>query len=793
MEASPGFRDSGVDGRAGPAVFTRYQVLTYPYLMPGTRYNLPFFWHHMMGDALFTDRAGAPLQFCVDTNYEALDHRLIWLNYDGLAPEEREILKDMSAWEKPAKPPADGQVKLNLYFGRVDEHGVIMSDGARIADEVVKEEDDAHMKAEVPPERVLLLADFFRTGVDSFRDCWELVLPNSRFSISDCPAKRSAPVPGRALRLLPKSPASSKSFLRRRFARQNHGDLFDSRASKDHRLQLRAYMYDSGEGVGCHFVAISSNLGSGAVGFCQSSDGCCAYGFVCNFGAKRSGSPAAHESFPEESEWRKIAVTRVKGWHIFELVLQDSNLLISVDDEPVAKVRVDESDMAAEEHVWLGASGSPCAVWGGIELLHTPLGHGTWEMGVQEVKPGNRRPWRIASQEEGTWEVDPSSGTVTKTSEDEPEDFRRRPRHKTVADQKVEPDEPELEADEPAEEPELKPAETVVEPEQSPAVLAEDPAVLAPGDEPEEVPEVCEEPVVVPKRAKSAAKRTKARVRPRPKSRGASPPPAMDPLMGMVIDCWTVPGETDLRRLDRVMGTFLEKLQKAGIAMPDNISRLEKCGTPEHDSCYVYSFGSRRLHIATREGDGGRITLVVRIGGGFIDFLEFVRRNGSLEKLRFERSPDSKGVEHIRLSSVMSHGRMQVKEMPAANRTTPTAPDRNHGRQHLEASSGSAVPELESTGSELEAPGLEAEITDIFRHFDKSRDGLIDPEELSQVLQKLDPEVWTGEALEKVMQAVDRNEDGLINYRDFVAWSCSCDGRAFKDAVGRSHSEDAAL
>jgi len=423
--------------------------------------------------------------------------------------------------------------------------------------------------------------------------------------------------------------------------------------------------------------------------------------------------------------------------------------------------------------------------------MHTPLGHGTWEMGVQDVKLGNRRPWRIHHQEEGTWEVE-ASGMVRKTSVDEPEDPRERRKRQASDQQKPEVDEPSLEAPAEVDEPIAEaPEEPLEEPSEEPPAEPEEPSVEPPPEPFEESvadkPEECERPVTPPKRTKTPSKLAKGRTKPRSRGRGASPrtaspPPSKDPLTGLAIECWMKPGETDLQRLDRVMDVFLGKLLESGVVLPDNISRIGKCGQPEHDACYVYNFGTRRLHIATREGDAGRLTLVVRIGGGFIDFVEFVRRNGSLEKLRLERRPDSKGHEHIRLSSVMSHGRMQVREMPAANRTTtPTAANRTTTSRSV-----SAAPELPAPV--LEQPGLEEEILSTFKYFDKKGDGVINPAELSQVLRELDPDTWTDEALRNLMQVVDTKDDGLISYEDFVAWSYSSDFQALRDAAANGTS-----
>merc|ERR1712217_701033 len=115
-------------------------------------------------------------------------------------------------------------------------------------------------------------------------------------------------------------------------------------------------------------------------------------------------------------------------------------------------------------------------------------------------------------------------------------------------------------------------------------------------------------------------------------------------------------------RLDRVVGILLEQLQFAGVTMPENFRRLETCKEPQHGNCYTYSFGTRRLHITTREAMGGRLTLVVRCGGGFLDFVEFVRRNGSLEQLRLQRMLDGDGEsQQMRLTSVFSQGSWKVR------------------------------------------------------------------------------------------------------------------------------------
>merc|ERR1712178_478494 len=180
----------------------------------------------------------------------------------------------------------------------------------------------------------------------------------------------------------------------------------------------------------------------------------------------------------------------------------------------------------------------------------------------------------------------------------------------------------------------------------------------------EEAPEEEEEvpPWVEPELQNSTVSKPRSKAKPRAARRVPSPPPL--PPLGLTIECWSLPvpvPEERLARMDRVMGVFLEKLREAGVVLPENIRRLEACAEPQHPDCYIYSFGTRRLHVATREGDGGRLSLVVRCGGGFLDFADFAKRHGNIEQLRLQRRPDSRCNQTIRLTSVLAKGALQLQ------------------------------------------------------------------------------------------------------------------------------------
>ena len=145
------------------------------------------------------------------------------------------------------------------------------------------------------------------------------------------------------------------------------------------------------------------------------------------------------------------------------------------------------------------------------------------------------------------------------------------------------------------------------------------------------------------------------------------PPPAMPATMGaFTIQCWSLPGESDLARIERVTAIFVEQLIAAGIVIPENFERVGRCGArTDPQPCYIYRFGSRRLHISIREAEGGKLCLVVRCGGGFLDFAEFARKNGSLEQvklLKLQRQCNQ-GKQLVQVASVYSKGERRLRQV----------------------------------------------------------------------------------------------------------------------------------
>jgi len=57
-----------------------------------------------------------------------------------------------------------------------------------------------------------------------------------------------------------------------------------------------------------------------------------------------------------------------------------------------------------------------------------------------------------------------------------------------------------------------------------------------------------------------------------------------------------------------------------------------------------------------------------------------------------------------------------------------------------------------------------------FRQFDLNGDGVIDQVELTNVLQTVDPDIWTDEAVKTLLSSMDKTASGQVQYDDFVDW-----------------------
>jgi len=638
-------------------VWRKRQTLCFPDVQRGLPHALPFFAHESLGTVLFTDLAGQVLPVCQDTLYEAVDHSLLWVYYVG--PSE----KDKAAWEA-----AIVGALVYLYWDKEDDqarageapHGGILADDVRYVAEV-----DHHF---VPCDEVFLLAEQFHVACrkGELPVGWDAVgnMPVSEVgACTEAPCRDHEAPWGQVLVLRPRRGFAA---LQRELPRL---------PAKPSRLHLRVRFYDDCSQRACHWIAVASRLGMGVIGVSPSAASCyCTSNHSLDF------------SDPAAGQWQSTTVRRSIGWHLFELELQES-LIVSIDREPVKTLALQDPQDC--ESLLLGASAGGCAKWGNVEVLHTAEGHGTWEAGVLCIKPGNRRPWRIRSTEEGRWRIEGSEVAMLLDDPIEPDDSADVPIEleagppveevpAAALPAELPPDE-ELPAAEPpaAELPDEPPAAPQANPEDLFPEEATEPSALEfPQHEEEQIqsPDEVESPTS-PSRAsgkrRAAASKRKATSLRRPPSRSTmSPRSPKSPHRGsgLTVECWTIPGEADVERMDRVVALFVDKLAEARIVAPDNILRLEACDEPQHPNCHLYSFGTRRLHLALREGDGGHLSLVVRTGGGFLDFMEFARKHGAIEQLKLQRRTDPQGNQSLQLVRVLGGRTMSVKERNVQHR-----------------------------------------------------------------------------------------------------------------------------
>lgn len=81
---------------------------------------------------------------------------------------------------------------------------------------------------------------------------------------------------------------------------------------------------------------------------------------------------------------------------------------------------------------------------------------------------------------------------------------------------------------------------------------------------------------------------------------------------------------------------------------------------------------------------------------------------------------------------------------------------------------------------------VSAKIVQVFRDFDKDGNGVIQREELAYVLSSLGEGKWDDGDVNNLLETVDRNNDGRIQYEEFVAWITADspkDGEAFWGVV----------
>merc|ERR1712146_769955 len=124
------------------------------------------------------------------------------------------------------------------------------------------------------------------------------------------------------------------------------------------------------------------------------------------------------------------------------------------------------------------------------------------------------------------------------------------------------------------------------------------------------------------------------------------------------------------------MAFNIRQLEDAGVELPPNIQLVEKCREQDHGGCFVYRFGTRRLHVTTQAVEDGRLLLVVRCGGGFADFAEFAKRHARSEKVELQHkhaATATAGGGVLRLSSALTKKSSNISICGSSSSPAPAA------------------------------------------------------------------------------------------------------------------------
>jgi cGMP-dependent protein kinase len=109
------------------------------------------------------------------------------------------------------------------------------------------------------------------------------------------------------------------------------------------------------------------------------------------------------------------------------------------------------------------------------------------------------------------------------------------------------------------------------------------------------------------------------------------------------------------------------------------------------------------------------------------------------------------------------------------------------------ADRGVTLSDAEELGQDTPDDVVRNKVMSTFRRFDTNGDGKIDRIELKKLLQKLDPDTFSDENTEKLMDVVDINKDGMIQFEEFLAWVVGGGGPEPSSTVARQVRQESDL
>jgi serine/threonine protein kinase len=120
----------------------------------------------------------------------------------------------------------------------------------------------------------------------------------------------------------------------------------------------------------------------------------------------------------------------------------------------------------------------------------------------------------------------------------------------------------------------------------------------------------------------------------------------------------------------------------------------------------------------------------------------------------------SKGIKGNLFSKIIGHD-IEAPVVPAQEQ---------YSDERGLADRGITLSDAEELGQDSPDDIVRNKVMATFKRFDMNGDGMIDRSELKKLLQKLDQETFSDENTEKLMDVVDVNKDGSIQFEEFLAW-----------------------
>mmetsp|Transcript_98899 Transcript_98899/g.176200 ORF Transcript_98899/g.176200 Transcript_98899/m.176200 type:complete len:642 (+) Transcript_98899:33-1958(+) len=609
-------------------------------LIPGQSYSLPLFLDNAEAqDCFLADEDFSPCKCFEDKIYEALDHKLFWLGFTV---------------------PESGRVALYLYSG-------------------IKGCEPLRF----PAQDILAVFEDFRDGIrGGTLKRWSRAEMHLEDSIRGISTEQFLPVEEGGIGQPTSGISGSALWLDTSvghislISKPERMPIFRS----TERLHVRVHFFDDGDEHGIHWLGCTGQLGAAAVGVMEKDVYSVCHGKSWQEASLQVPKQGGYgqEASTKAKVWRGTCVQRAIGWHVFEMIWEKGGLKVLIDTEPIAEDLAKGPSEALQ--LTFFAAGGNCGVWAGLEVFHTPNSD-SWKMELLPVKNSGRYPWQTGRLEVGCWQF--SGAHVLEIILLKLGGLAKVVESKEQLLSSLEPFQGEY-LHHPAMDDMLGYTFRIVEvlPDGMVGLRCLDgvlryfpPAILAPADDGEYCVKddeelAIEEPIPTQPRVAieepgptQPAERSHGERAPSPVRESDAPVRESEAPVresGVVLECWSKVDESDLERVERAVKEHLEYFSAANIIVPDNLQRVGKCSA-EHKNCFVYRFGSRKIHMSTRVSADGRLSLVVRCGGGFMDFIEFVRRHGSLEQLKLQGPFQGTA----RFSSVLSGGRLRVRSQAA--------------------------------------------------------------------------------------------------------------------------------